>query len=58
MNDRNDDELRRERPEPEPELEPTTPEPEIDAAESRWDPWLEALARMEAEEEERAPLVN
>jgi hypothetical protein len=56
MNNRNDDELRRERPEP--ELETTTPEPEIDAAESRWDPWLEALARMEAEEEERAPLVN
>ena len=27
--------------------------PEIDAAESRWDPWLAALARMEQAAESR-----
>ena len=27
--------------------------PEIDVAESRWDPWLLALARMEAQSEAR-----
>jgi len=42
---------------PEPELQPT-PEAEIDVAESRWDPWLVALARMEIEEEQREPRVN
>jgi len=35
----------------EPELAPTpAPTSPMDAAESRWDPWLIALARIEAEE--------
>lgn len=41
--------------EPEPS-EPEAPAPaplEIDAAESRWDPWLLALARIQADEEAR-----
>jgi hypothetical protein len=42
---RDDETLRREQIEPEPaEIEPGV----MDAAESRWDPWLLALARMEA----------
>jgi hypothetical protein len=40
-------------PEPAP---PPTPESPMDAAESRWDPWLLALARMEALE--GAPRLN
>jgi len=57
---REDEELRALRgadrePDAEPEAQPT-PEPtaeiEIDAAESRWDPWLVALARMEEEQSE------
>jgi hypothetical protein len=41
----------------EPELAPTpTPTSPMDAAESRWDPWLIALARIEAEE--AAPQPN
>ena len=38
------------------EIEPgqgTLPPLEMDAAESRWDPWLLALARMEAHESAR-----
>lgn len=36
------------------EAEPALPAPdEIDAAESRWDPWLLALARMEVLSEAR-----
>ena len=35
-------------------LDGSPPEPsEIDAAESRWDPWLLALARMELDAETR-----
>jgi hypothetical protein len=37
--------------EAEPDLAPTPPPTSpMDAAESRWDPWLIALARIEAEE--------
>jgi len=57
MNKHDDDELRSPAPESETELEPT-PEAEIDVAESRWDPWLIALARMEIEKEQREPRVN
>ena len=39
--------------EPEPELQ--LPIAEIDAAESRWDPWLLALAKIEALEQEPRP---
>jgi hypothetical protein len=41
---RDEKELRLLEREPEPTAAVT---PEIDAAESRWDPWLVALARME-----------
>jgi hypothetical protein len=41
----NPKELRLLEREPEPLPPPT---PEMDAAESRWDPWLLALARVEA----------
>jgi hypothetical protein len=42
--------------EPKPAVPPApTPEPESDAAESRWDPWLLALAKLEAEEEAPRP---
>jgi hypothetical protein len=43
--------------EPKPDVSPTpTAEAEIDAAESRWDPWLLALAKLEAAE--KAPQPN
>ncbi|HEU4431028.1 MAG TPA: hypothetical protein VFT98_19875 [Myxococcota bacterium] len=57
MKKQRDDELRREPPAREAEAE-STAEAEIDVAESRWDPWLIALARMEIEEEQREPRVN
>jgi hypothetical protein len=47
---RDEKELRLLEREPEPAA-PVTPE--IDAAESRWDPWLVALARMEEAAESR-----
>ena len=40
----------------EPELDLAAPPQPMDAAESCWDPWLLALARMESLEE--APLPN
>jgi hypothetical protein len=40
----------------EPELDLASPPQPMDAAESCWDPWLVALARMESLEE--APLPN
>jgi hypothetical protein len=50
-------ELRLLRREPEPVVPP--PPPEVDAAESRWDPWLLALARVvAAEAEDEKPLPN
>jgi len=42
--------------EPEPDVTPMpAPTSPMDAAESRWDPWLIALARIEAEEAASRP---
>jgi hypothetical protein len=57
MKKQRDDELWRAPALEEPELE-STPALEIDMAESRWDPWLIALARMAAEEERSEARVN
>ena len=40
-------------PEPEAAAPGLVPPTEIDVAESRWDPWLLALARIEAQSEAR-----
>ena len=52
---RDEAELRLLEREPEPEVaNPGLARPtEIDVAESRWDPWLRALARIEAQSEAR-----
>jgi hypothetical protein len=47
---RDEELLRMSLPDPEPEAEAAE---EMDAAESRWDPWLRALARMELASEAR-----
>ncbi|HEY8122194.1 MAG TPA: hypothetical protein VII78_12815 [Myxococcota bacterium] len=53
MKNWNENELRLLSREPDPEPAPTpdpAAAPEMDAAESCWDPWLLALARIEANE--------
>jgi hypothetical protein len=54
MRDKHDKELRLLTREPEAAPEPADAPLAMDAAESRWDPWLAALARLELEAEDRA----